>query len=152
MLCIQPALYTRSKCPTISCYCTAIYVQHAQVNSLTMINIIALSLYNVKPHACLSTLALPEGKPYLVFPMHLPHVTKYMYDHTCCRSCTLFSHPPSLIGTMAAVTPECPAGRSCSKAGSINHKSCVLAQLTFLEPFLCTHLVSNCMNDVQYIQ
>ena len=132
MLCIQPALYTRSKCPTISCCCTAIYVQHAQVNSLTMINIIALSLYNVKPHACLSTLSLPEGKPYLLFPMHLPHVTKYMYDHTCCKSCTLSSQlppppPPFTDKHYGCRRPECPAGPAARLAASttrVMYSSC----------------------------
>ena len=76
---MQPALYiytTKMSCNQLLLYC---YVQHAQVNSLIMINIIALSLYNVKLHACLSTLTLPEGTLYLVLPLHLPHVTKYIY-------------------------------------------------------------------------
>ena len=34
-----------------------------------------LSVYR----AYLSTLTLPEGTPYLVLPLHLPHVTKYIY-------------------------------------------------------------------------
>ena len=157
MLCTQPALYIHDQNVLQSVVAVLLYMYNMlkSIHLYTMINIIALNLYDVKPHACLSTLSLPEGKPYLVFPMHLPHVTKYMYDHTCCRSGTLSSQllpPPPFTDRHYGCSDTRVSSRSCSKAGSVNHKSCVLAQMTFLEPFLCTHLVSNCVNDMQYIQ